>query len=217
MAGFVPRKRRVTTTADTAHRFPDLLEGDFGASAPDVAWVGISATSEPAKGSSTWRSSWTWRPVAWSVCINGATPQSITRDRRVAGSDRNPRRPSAGCGVPHRPRQPIHVWVYRSAVSGLRHPPISRTDRGVLGQRRRIVVPRHPKERTRQPGRLPQPRPGPPVNPLVDRSLVQPPSASLHHRATATKRMGGQLLSSHSRINRVSNSRGELQPRSLLL
>ncbi len=40
MAGFVPRKRRVTTTADTAHRFPDLLEGDFGASAPDVAWVG---------------------------------------------------------------------------------------------------------------------------------------------------------------------------------
>ena len=40
IAGFVPRKRRVTTTADTAHRLPDLLEGDFGASRPDTAWVG---------------------------------------------------------------------------------------------------------------------------------------------------------------------------------
>ena len=40
MAGFVPRKRRVTTTADTAHRIPDLLRGDFTASRPDDAWVG---------------------------------------------------------------------------------------------------------------------------------------------------------------------------------
>ena len=38
--GFVPRKRRVTTTADTVHRIPDLLAGDFGASAPDEAPVG---------------------------------------------------------------------------------------------------------------------------------------------------------------------------------
>ena len=37
MAGFVPRKRRVTTTADTAHRIPDLLAGDFGATRPDEA------------------------------------------------------------------------------------------------------------------------------------------------------------------------------------
>ena len=34
------RKRRVTTTADTAHRIPDLLRGDFTTSAPDEAWVG---------------------------------------------------------------------------------------------------------------------------------------------------------------------------------
>ena len=40
MAGFVPRKRRVTTTADSTHRIPDLLRGDFGAARPDVAWVG---------------------------------------------------------------------------------------------------------------------------------------------------------------------------------
>ncbi len=40
MAGFVPRKRRVTTTADSTHRLPDLLRGDFAASEPDVAWVG---------------------------------------------------------------------------------------------------------------------------------------------------------------------------------
>ncbi len=40
MAGFVPRKRRVTTTADTAHRIPDLLRGEFTTSAPDEAWVG---------------------------------------------------------------------------------------------------------------------------------------------------------------------------------
>ncbi len=40
MAGVVPRKRRVTTTADTAHRIPDLLRGEFTTSAPDEAWVG---------------------------------------------------------------------------------------------------------------------------------------------------------------------------------
>ena len=40
MVGFVPHKRRVTTFADTAHRIPDLLGGDFGASEPDEAWVG---------------------------------------------------------------------------------------------------------------------------------------------------------------------------------
>ena len=40
IVGFVPRKRRVTTTADTAHRIPDLLRGDFGATRPDEAWVG---------------------------------------------------------------------------------------------------------------------------------------------------------------------------------
>ena len=39
MAGFVPRKRRVTTTP-SAHRIPDLLAGDFGATRPDEAWVG---------------------------------------------------------------------------------------------------------------------------------------------------------------------------------
>ena len=39
MAGFVPRKRRVTTTADTAHRIPDLLRGEFTTAAPDEAWV----------------------------------------------------------------------------------------------------------------------------------------------------------------------------------
>ena len=40
IVGFVPRKRRVTTTADTAHRIPDLLRGDFTTAAPDEAWVG---------------------------------------------------------------------------------------------------------------------------------------------------------------------------------
>ena len=36
MAGLVPRKRRVTTTP-SAHRIPDLLAGDFGATRPDEA------------------------------------------------------------------------------------------------------------------------------------------------------------------------------------
>ena len=40
IAGFVLRRRRVTTTADSAHRRPDLLRGDFGAARPDEAWVG---------------------------------------------------------------------------------------------------------------------------------------------------------------------------------
>ena len=37
MAGFVPRKRCVTTTADSANRRPDLLRGDFRAARPDEA------------------------------------------------------------------------------------------------------------------------------------------------------------------------------------
>ena len=40
IAGFVPYKRRLTTTADSTHRIPDLLEGDFGTARPDEAWVG---------------------------------------------------------------------------------------------------------------------------------------------------------------------------------
>ena len=39
IVGFFPRKRRVTTTP-SAHRIPDLLAGDFGATRPDEAWVG---------------------------------------------------------------------------------------------------------------------------------------------------------------------------------
>lgn len=46
MAGFVPPKGRVTTTSDKAHRVPDLLRGDFGASAPDEAWVGDIRTRQ---------------------------------------------------------------------------------------------------------------------------------------------------------------------------
>ena len=40
IVGFVPRKRRVTTTANIAHRIPDLLRGDFTATAPNEAWIG---------------------------------------------------------------------------------------------------------------------------------------------------------------------------------
>ena len=40
MAGFVPRKKRVTTTADSTHSRPDLLRREFGAARPDTAWVG---------------------------------------------------------------------------------------------------------------------------------------------------------------------------------
>ena len=96
-------------------------------------------------------------------------------------------------------------------MQGLWHRTVGGTDRGVLGQRRRRVVSRHPQEGTRQPSQLPHPPPGPPINPMVDRSLVQPTPAPLHDRTTATKRMGGQLLPSHGRINQVSSTRGELQ------
>ncbi len=50
MAGFVPPKRRVTTTADAAHRIPDLLGGDFGAARPDEAWVGDISYTRTRQG-----------------------------------------------------------------------------------------------------------------------------------------------------------------------
>ena len=210
MAGFVPRKRRVTTTADSAHRRPDLLRGDFGASAPDVAWVGDISYIRTRHG---------FLYLAFVLDLASRrvvgvsmapTPQSYVGDGRAPRSDRYPGRPGAGGGVPHRPRLPIHLGGHRPALPGVWHPPVGGPDRGVLGQRRRRVVPRNPQERTRQPQRLPQPAPGPPINPMVDRSLVQPPPASLHDRTAATERMGGQLLPSHGRINQVSSTRGEL-------
>ena len=67
IVGFGPRKRRVTTT-------PPLLIGSLTCWRATSALPGlmkpgwaISPTSEPAKDSSTWRSSWTWRPAEWSV------------------------------------------------------------------------------------------------------------------------------------------------------
>lgn len=70
---------------------------------------------------------------------------------------------------------------------------------------RRTLTPSYHKE---NPLACTEPAPGRLVNPLVDRSLVQPPPASLHDPTTATKRMGGQLLPSHGRINRVSSTQG---------
>ena len=56
-----------------------------------------------------------------------------------------------------------------------------------------------------------------PINPLLDRSRVQPPPASLHHRTPAAKRMGGQPLPSHSRIDKVSGPRGTPDLRAMVL
>ena len=103
------------------------------------------------------------------------------------------------------------VEVVPRALPGIWHRTVGGTDRGVLGQRSRRIVSRHPQDRTRQPKQLPEPPPRPPIDPVLDRSLVQPPPAPLHDRPTATKRMGGQLLPSHGRINQVSSTWGELQ------
>ncbi len=119
MAGFVPPKRCVTTTADSAHRRPDLLRGDFAASAPDVAWVGDISYIRTRQGFLYLAFVLDAGLPPRSRDLNGATPQSITRHRRSPRSDRNPRRPRTRCGIPHRPRFPIHVWGYCPALSGL--------------------------------------------------------------------------------------------------
>ena len=104
----------------------------------------------------------------------------------------------------------LHLEGHRSALPGLWHRTVGGSDRGVLGQRRRRIVSRHPQDRTRQPSRLTKPPPRPPIDPVLDPSLVQPPPASFHDRTSATERMGGQLLPSHGRINQVSSTWGEL-------
>ena len=210
MAGFVPRKRRVTTTADTAHRIPDLLGGDFGATRPDEAWVGDITYIRTRQG---------FLYLAFvldlaSRRVVGVSMASHMKASLVADALREAIGTRGGQvrGVVfHTDRgSPIHLEGHRSTLPGIWHPPVGGTDRGVLGQRSRRIVSRHPQDRTRQPSRLPEPPPGPPIDPVLDRSLVQPPPAPLHDRATATERMGGQLLPSHGRINQVSSTWGEL-------
>ena len=111
MAGFVPRKRRVTTTADTAHRIPDLLAGDFGATRPDEAWVGDITYIRTRQG---------FLYLAFvldlaSRRVVGVSMASHMKASLVADALReaigNPRRPGAGCGIPHRPRQPRRIQL----------------------------------------------------------------------------------------------------------
>ena len=169
-----------------------------------------SPTSEPVKGSCTWRSSWTWRPAELLVSLwHHTSKTSLATDalREAIGTRGGQMR-----GVVfHTDRgSPIHLEGHRSALQGLWHRTVGGTDRGVLGQRRRRIVSRHPQDRTRQPKQLPEPPPRPPIDPVLDPSLVQPPPASFHDRTSATERMGGQLLPSHGRINQVSSTWGEL-------
>jgi len=40
IVGYTPKRYRVTTTPDRAHRIPDRVKGDFTPEAPDVTWCG---------------------------------------------------------------------------------------------------------------------------------------------------------------------------------
>jgi len=40
IVGYTPKKHRVTTTPDRAHRIPDRVQGNFAPEAPDVTWCG---------------------------------------------------------------------------------------------------------------------------------------------------------------------------------
>ncbi len=105
MAGFVPRKRRVTTTADTAHRIPDLLRGEFTTSAPDEAWVGDITHIRTRQGFlylAFVLDLASRRVVGVSVAPH---LQDFAGNGRAARSDRNPGRPDAGCGGPLEPGQ----------------------------------------------------------------------------------------------------------------
>lgn len=51
MAGFVPRKRRVTTTADTAHRIPDLLVET--SAPPEACALGAIVAPDPHRSMPT--------------------------------------------------------------------------------------------------------------------------------------------------------------------
>ena len=104
IAGFVPHKRRVTTTADTAHRRPDLLRGDFTATRPDVAWVGDISYIRTRQG---------FLYLAFVLDLASRRAVGISMAPHLKASlatdalreaISHPRRPSTGCGVPHRPR-----------------------------------------------------------------------------------------------------------------
>ena len=138
MAGFVSRKRRVTTTADTAHRIPDLLGGDFGATRPDEAWVGdityirtrrgflyvafvLDLASRRVVGVSV-------APHLKASLVADALREAIgTRGGQMRGV------------VFHTPHLPIHLEGHRSALPGIWHRTVGGTDRGVLGQRSRRI------------------------------------------------------------------------------
>ena len=151
MAGWVPPKRRVMTTADSAHRRPDLLRGDFGASAPDVAWVGDISYIRTRQGflylafvldlASRRVVGVCMVPLLKATLATDALREAIaTRGGQVRGvvfhTDRGSQ-PASAATVP--------------ALPGVWHRTVGGPDRGVLGQRRRRVVSRHPQAGTRQP------------------------------------------------------------------
>ena len=153
MAGFVPSKKRVTTTADSTHRRPDLLGGDFGAARPDAAWVGDISYIRTRQG-------FLYLAFVLDLASRRVVGISMAPHLKATLATDAPRseppeeaKCTVWCSTPTAARSTRRG--HRPAVSGLRHPPISRPDRGVLGQRRCRVVPRNPQEGTRQPHRAP--------------------------------------------------------------
>ena len=200
-----PPQRTVT------HRRPDLLRGDFGAARPDEAWVGdisyirtrqgflylafvLDLASRRVVGISMaphLKASLATDALREAIATRGGQVRGVVfhTDRGSQYTSEATARLSKAYGIRQSVGRTGVCWDNAAAES-------------FLGTLKKELVNRADYQNRHQ-ARL--------SNPLVDRSLVQPPPASLHHRTAATKRMGGQLLPSHGRINRVSNSRGELQ------
>jgi len=213
IVGYTPKKKRVTTIPNAEHRIPDRVRGNFAPAAPDMTWCGDISYIP------------TWEGFLYLAFVEDLASRRILglsmaghmRAELVAGAL------DAAVGVRggdvagvvfHSGRGTQLLNAVRRRV---RPPPgaaIGRTYRGVLGQRPRRVVPRHPQEGTRPPADLPHQSPSPGRDPALDRSLVQPTTAQLRPRLPIPVRMGGPLPShhhDHGRITNVSGQRGELQ------
>ena len=196
MAGRCRRRRCQTTfPGPDGYVIPDLIGRRFEPGAPDVAWVQditYIATGEGWLYLASVLDLGSRRLLGYSMADHMRTELVLdalgmavaARGGAVAGVDR-----------PRRPRLAVHLQRLPRVLPHPPDPPLGRSHRGVLGQRRRRVVLGVAQARVHPGPRVRHPRRGPPGDLPLDQ-LVQHDPAAHQPQQRPTHRVGTAVPSS---------------------